>query len=83
MELFLDSDSPYELITLFENINKVEQFLKADFIPYHQKVSVEDQKKREEAIENEEREKYLAWRSKYQDKAKEFMMKSEFRYIKR
>ena len=63
------------MITLLENINKVEQFLNADFIPYHQKVSVEDQKKREEAMENEEWEKYLTWRNKYKDKAKEFMMK--------
>lgn len=80
---FLNSDSPYQLIALFENINKVEKFIKADFIPYHQKVSVEDQKKREEAMENEEWEKHLAWKNKYQDKAKEFMMKSELRYIER
>lgn len=78
---FLNFNPPYELITLFENINKVEQFLKADFIPYHQKVSVEDQKKREEAMENEEWEKYLAWRNKYQDKAKKFMMKSNLEYV--
>ena len=78
---FLNFNPPYELITLFENINKVEQFLKADFIPYHQKVSVEDQKKREEAMENEEWEKYLAWKGRYQDKAKEFTMKSDLNYV--